>query len=216
VSSDDGRHGGPERPDWIGLLGVAITAVLHLVLQSDGPNPAFIAGASLFWAGFVLVRALQDRGVFRRWGFRRDNLPEASRFPAALFAVVAIAFALYAAWRGSVRLPAHLPILLLLYPLWGWVQQLLVLGIVVRSLESVAGLRQRPVALVFVTAVVFGIIHAPDPRLVAATFLLELLIVPMYLRWRNLWPLGVLHGWLGALFYLWVLDRDLWAENFGG
>src|SRR5688500_4457610 len=111
---------GQDRPDWIGLIGVATTAVLHLVLQSDRPNPFFIAGACLFWAGFVLVRARQDRGVFRRWGFRDDNLAEASRLPAALFAVVAITFALYAAWRGSMRLPAHLPLLLLLYPLWGW------------------------------------------------------------------------------------------------
>ena len=45
---------GQERPDWFGLLGVVATAVLHLVLQSDGPNPVFIAGSSLFWAGFVL------------------------------------------------------------------------------------------------------------------------------------------------------------------
>ena len=28
-------------------------------------------------------------------------------------------------------------------------------------------------------------------------------------------PHPSLYGWLGALFYLWVLDRDLWAENFG-
>ena len=48
-----------------------------------------------------------------------------------------------------------------------------------------------------------------------ATFVLELLIVPLYLWQRNLWPLGVLHGWLGGLFYLWVENRDLWVERFG-
>jgi len=41
------------------------------------------------------------------------------------------------------------------------------------------------------------------------------LIIPLYFRYRNLWPLGVLHGWLGAFFYLWVLGRDMWVENFG-
>jgi hypothetical protein len=61
----------------------------------------------------------------------------------------------------------------------------------------------------------FGLVHALNFRLVAATFLLELLIVPLYLKHRNLWPLAVLHGWLGGLFYLWVEDRDLWVERFG-
>ena len=51
--------------------------------------------------------------------------------------------------------------------------------------------------------------------LVVATFVLELVIVPLYLWQRNLWPLGVLHGWLGGLFYLWVENRDLWVERLG-
>ena len=51
--------------------------------------------------------------------------------------------------------------------------------------------------------------------MVPATFLLELLVIPLYLWQRNLWPLGLLHGWLAAMFYLWVLDRDLWAEYIG-
>ena len=57
-------------------------------------------------------------------------------------------------------------------------------------------------------ALVFGLLHAIDWRLVLATFLLELVIVPLYLRHRNLWPLGLLHGWLGGLFYLWVLKAN--------
>ena len=52
-------------------------------------------------------------------------------------------------------------------------------------------------------------------HLVVATFLLELAIVPLFLLYRNLWPLGLLHGWLGGLFYLWVEGRDLWVERFG-
>jgi hypothetical protein len=42
---------------------------------------------------------------------------------------------------------------------------------------------------------VFGLIHAFNLRLVVATFLLELAIVPLFLLYRNLWPLGLLHGW---------------------
>jgi hypothetical protein len=38
----------------------------------------------------------------------------------------------------------------------------------------------------------------------------------IFLRWRNVWPLGICHGWLGVLFYFWVLGRDPWLEILGG
>jgi hypothetical protein len=206
---------GDPPPDGLALVGAALTAGLHLVLQADGPNPSFIAGACLFWAGFVVARTRRDRTALRRWGFRLDNLRAASLVPAALFAVAAAGFAAYAATRGTLRFPPHAVWLLLVYPAWGVVQQFLVLGVVVGNLALVPGLRRRPALLTAVGATLFGLVHAYDARILAATFLLELALVPWYLRHRNLWPPGVLHGWLGALFYLWVLGRDLWAENFG-
>ena len=51
--------------------------------------------------------------------------------------------------------------------------------------------------------------------LVLATALLGLVFTPIYLRWRNLWPLGLYHGWLGALCYFWVIGRDPLLEILG-
>jgi hypothetical protein len=48
-----------------------------------------------------------------------------------------------------------------------------------------------------------------------ATIALEAVFVLLYFRERNLIPLAVVHGWLGAFFYLWVLNVDLWRETFG-
>jgi hypothetical protein len=206
---------GPTSPDWVALAGAAATLVLHLVLQAEGPNRYFMGGACLFWASFVLIRARQDPGAFRRWGFRADNLPRAAVAPAVVFVVVAGGFATYAAVRGTLIFPAHAWLLLLLYPVWGLIQQLLVLGVVLGNLERVPALRRHKALLVLPTAALFGLVHVPDLLLVAGTFLLGLVIVLLYLKDRNLWPLGVLHGWLGALFYLWVLGRDMWVENFG-
>jgi uncharacterized protein len=205
----------PKRPDWVALGGVLVTIALHFVLQAGGPNPVFMTGACLFWAAFVVLRARQDPGVFRDWGFRADNLLRASLVPAGLFVVIATAFAVHAHLQGHFRFPLHALPLFLLYPVWGLVQQFLALGIVVSNLERVAWLSRRPLLVVLLAAALFGAVHADDLRLAAGTFALELVLVPLYLRSRNLWPLGVLHGWVGGLFYLWVLNRDLWAENFG-
>ncbi len=39
--------------------------------------------------------------------------------------------------------------------------------------------------------------------------------LPQGLRIRNVYVLGILHGWLGALFYYTVVDRDPFIEVFG-
>ncbi len=64
-------------------------------------------------------------------------------------------------------------------------------------------------------SVLFGAVHLPELRLVAATSLLGLVFTLIYLRWHNLWPLGVYHGWLGVFFCYWVLVRDPWRETLG-
>ena len=46
------------------------------------------------------------------------------------------------------------------------------------------------------------------------TFILALLYTTVYLRERNLFALGLFHGWLGALFYYTVVGRDPYMEVF--
>ncbi len=183
-----------------------------LTALGSGPHVVFIAGACLFWAAFVLVRARQDRHAFRAWGFCTGNLGPATAWAGLVLVVAAAGMALVGRLQGTLRMPAHLLPLLVVYPAWGLIQQFLALGIVVSNLERLPFLGSRKALLVLLAAALFGLVHVKDVRLAGGTFLLELVVVPLYLRWRNLWPLGVLHGWLGGLFYLWVLKEDLWAE----
>lgn len=206
---------GCETPDWLAVSGVVVTIALHLALQWKGPNPIFIAGACLFWSVFIAYRAYGDKHAFCRWGFRRDNLGRASVVPAALLATGAVVLGAYAWYQERFWLAPHVLLLFALYPLWGVTQQFLALGIAVQNLELVPVLGNRRWLLTGIGAALFGAVHAPDLWLVAGTFLLELILVPVYLRYRNLWPLGIVHGWLGVLFYAWGLGRDLFAENFG-
>lgn len=206
---------GDPRPDWLALTGAAATAALNLVLPSGWPTAGFIAAACLFWAAFVTARAWRHRNVLRDWGFRTDNFAGPGTASAVIFALTATVFAAYAHWHGTLRLPTHILLLLLLYPIYGVVQQFLALAVVVGNLERVRAFRRRKWLVIPIGAALFGAAHAFDVRLVAATFLLELVVIPLYLWRRNLWAYGVLHGWVGALFWLWVLGRDQWAETLG-
>ena len=114
--------------------------------------------------------------------------------------------------QGMLRLGGDAVPLFLLYPIWGVVQQLLVQGMVAANLTAAADPLGSPWAVTPVAAVLFGAVHVPNRRLTAATFALGLAFTPLYLRHGNLWPLGLYHGGLGALFYVWVFDRNPWRD----
>jgi hypothetical protein len=102
--------------------------------------------------------------------------------------------------------PELLWLSLLLYPLWGLVQQWLVQALFVDGVRALTGARWP--WLLVLGAVGFGAIHLAHPPLVVATGLMGATYVALFQRWRNLWPLAVCHGSLGSLFYPWVLDLN--------
>jgi membrane protease YdiL (CAAX protease family) len=69
--------------------------------------------------------------------------------------------------------------------------------------------------IIGITALLFGFVHYPDLWLMLGTFVLALVYGFVYLRQRNVFVLGLIHGWLGALFYYTVVNRDPFMEVFG-
>jgi hypothetical protein len=203
-------------PDKLALAAAGITALGHFASTALGCPGPFVVGACAFWLGFLTFRALHDPRWLGAWGLRKDDLGAAARLPGFLCVFASAAFASYAAWRGHLRFPPHALFCLLLYPLWGIIQQVLVLGVVVGNLEQLAAFRRRRWLLVALGSIVFGAVHLPALVLTLGTTLLACIYVPHFLRYRHVWPLGVAHGWIGTLFYLWVLERDPWLELFGG
>jgi len=188
---------------------VVLTAALHFVfyhlLSCRGP---FIVATVVVWAAYFVIRVRGDAGALRAFGLSTHGLRESGRATGLVFLVGAAVCLIGGLWRGQVRFVPHMLVLALLYPVWGLVQQLLVQAMVVRNLIRVLPL---PV-LVAVAAVLFGLVHLPELPLAVATALLGGAFTLIFVRWRNVWPLGICHGLLGVLFYYWVLGRDPWLE----
>jgi hypothetical protein len=205
------KKAGMVKPCWTEVTAVIATAALHFLSKAFGLHGPFIVVAVVFWVVFIIWRASRQSGVLSEWGFRAENLLQAFLITAVVSLPGIIAMAYFGYLHGTFTLPPHLCILLILYPIWGIIQQFLVQGLVVRNL-SLTSLGSRPIFLVLLGATLFGLVHIPNILLMLATFCLGLLFVPLYLRLRNLWPLGLFHGWLGSLFYLWVLGHDPWRD----
>jgi membrane protease YdiL (CAAX protease family) len=92
------------------------------------------------------------------------------------------------------------------------VQQLLIQGMLTRNLKDAGGWSSSPHVVTPAAALLFGIVHLPNWKLTGATTALGLAFTPIYLKHRNLWPLGFYHGVLGALFYFWVLEENPWRD----
>ena len=195
------------------LGAVVLTGVGHLAASEAGVSGAYIPVVILGWGGYVGARAATEAGYLADLGFTGEHLGRAARDVGLLSAGAALAMGVYGASQGSLRVDRSLVATLVLYPAWGLTQQMLVQGLVTRHLSD-AGL--PPLAVAPLTAVTFGSVHLPNWPLVGATTAMGGAFAPLYLRDGNLWPLGVAHGGLGALFYVWVLDRDPLAELSGG
>ncbi|MDH3246547.1 MAG: CPBP family intramembrane metalloprotease [Saprospiraceae bacterium] len=175
----------------------------------------YIILAVVLWATYVAVSNRVIPSLLEYWGFRVDNLKQvlAAVLPWALTAVIACI--LVGVWQNTVNLTWHILPLLVIYPIWGVVQQFLIVSLLAGNLQDLRKYEiPRPV-IMLLTALVFGLVHYPYPWLIIGTFLLAILYTHVYLRSRNLWVLGVLHGWLGAIFFYTVVDRDPFVEVLG-
>ncbi len=189
---------------------VVATGLLHLffeeALHAKGP---FILLAGLCWGTYLVLAVRKDRRLPLEWGFGRSGFRPTARWAGWILAGGAAFLALAGIAGGTLSWNPHILPVLLLYPAWGLLQQFLLQALLARNLDRLAGSRFTAVAL---ASLLFAGVHLPDLFLAGATLVLALLFVPIYLRYRNLYPLGVVHGILGALAYFWVLGRDPWLE----
>lgn len=199
---------------WLEVAAVAATGVLHLVFKSLGAKGLFIALASVSWVGYIVWQVRQDSSLWVRWGFHTKNLASAFIWPTVVFVLGISLMAWYGLTNGRVLWEGHILVLLLLYPLWGILQQFLVQALGIANLMTLFPRKGLVVAMTL-GIVLFSVIHFPNVLLMMATGLLAAFFIPCYLRDRNLWPLGLYHGWLGTFFYLWVLGKDPWLDIFG-
>ena len=195
------------------IVALALGRLLFMV--ELGWRLPFILVVMIGWGGYVYLR-LRDRPALRAyWGL------ETTTFRSSFFQLLPVAVLLVATFVGygfyfeTQVLDWSILVILLVYPLWGVVQQFLALGIFARNLADGWGGQRPDWQVILCTGGLFGLIHYPFPLLMLATCVLGLAYCWLYLRGYNLLALGVYHGWLGGVFFYTVLGRNSFMEAFG-
>lgn len=176
----------------------------------------FIISIIVFWVIYVVVRRKQNPEILKLWGFRKDNFFRVWKIVLPFGLAAVLLFILIGAWRNTLNITWHLIPILILYPTWGLIQQFLVISLVGGNMHTMEEKKFSKPFVLIITAILFGVLHFPYWWLVAGTFVLALFYGYVFLKERNLYVLGLFHGWLGGLFFYTVVDRDPFVEVFGG
>jgi hypothetical protein len=171
----------------------------------------YIMIVSFFWLGYLVFNLMKNKERITYWGFKKDGFCESLMLILPLASIALAIIITYGALAGSMLLNWHIFPSLLLYPLWGLAQQYIILALVAGNLQEIKSPKIPKFVILLCTATLFCLVHYPNYMLMGGTFILAIVYTIVYLRFRNLWVLGIVHGWLGSFFYYFVLGKDAWA-----
>lgn len=175
----------------------------------------FILTAILAWTFYIALRQHQNKEILSYWGLRTDNLKTVMLKVLPFGVLCVLIFFVLGYFQGTLHLSWHLLPILLIYPIWGTVQQFLLIGLVVGNCQDLESISIPKATIQLMSAVLFAGVHYPHYWLMLATFLLAIFYSYIYWKARNVYILGLFHGWLGALFFYTVVNRDPFVEVFG-
>ena len=195
------------------IMAVVITGLLKFVLMDWLQFRMFyIVAACLFWLVFIYRKYRRDPLVLKSWGFQRANLKQ-SLLVLLPFALVGIGgIVVYGLVRNVSFLNWHVIPIFVLYPVWGIIQQFMIVGLVAGNLKTLTDIRMSDSQIVLFTALLFSLVHYPIFPLMVYAFVMEYIFIRIYFKWGNLWSIGLYHGWVSSLFLFFVSGRDLWNE----
>jgi hypothetical protein len=177
------------------------------IIRPYGTRDKLVAAVPLGMALMVMILSHIARGeTLRTLGLRRDNFWSAMRFLAIPTLAVASAI-LFAGWItkgfGSNKWREWQWVLWL--PVWALVQQYALQGFINRRAQIVFGVGYRSILTV---AVLFAVLHLPNPWLTLATFVGGAVWAATYQRFPNLFALSLCHGLMSWLL-VWALPSSV-------
>jgi membrane protease YdiL (CAAX protease family) len=96
----------------------------------------------------------------------------------------------------------------LLYAVWAFEQQFILNSFFYRRFEHLFG---DTIVSMLSAALLFSLVHLPNPVLVPATFIGGMFFISVFRRWRNIYPLAIAHAILGLT--LAVTFPDHWLRH---
>lgn len=170
-------------------VGLVFSLIMVAVWTLQGPiNTVVTLSATLL----IIVLSMRSGWSGRELGLRTPFSGVVVMFVLGALCLAAISG--IGTFTRSYGLPHAVPLnRAWQYAVWSLVQEFILQSFFFVRLERVFGGRRA----VWAAAVLFAIAHIPSPLLTALSFLGALFFCEMFRRYRNVFPLGVVHAALG-------------------
>jgi hypothetical protein len=185
---------------------LALTVAYGLIvaaLWTPRPWQQGFVGAALVW---VVVETARNFEGWRRLGFGERGFLGSVWVTMIALALTAAGFAV-SAKLGTLHAPPRVELFVRrfwTYALWAMVQEFVLLGFFFMRLLRLLESRKNAI---LVTAGLFTLAHLPNPVLMPLVFVWGLIASAVFLRWRNLYTLGMAHAILGICIAVTVPGR---------
>jgi membrane protease YdiL (CAAX protease family) len=183
--------------------------IAEWVVLAFAGRSKLILGVPVVMAFGLMVISHRERGeTFRSVGFRFDNFLAAAKL-LILPTAGAVLVSVTAGWMLNQSLSAApWRNRFLLLPIWALLQQYALNGFINRRAQLVLGNGVKSIVLV---ALIFGLLHLPNPLLSIVTFVGGLICAFVYQRQPNLIALALSHSIVSIALALTVSSK--WLDN---
>lgn len=159
------------------------------------------ANAYLVFAGVALTLLLFIYSLIRHWNGLKEygiqTVNTGAALKSAVTALLSVALICFGfAWLKGTGIAWPKWTRYIEFPLAGLLQQLIFQGYFYNRYESV--FRRRTAAIVL-SALTFAFFHLPNRPLMLVTFLTGLYAAYFFARFRNIFILALLHGWISLM-----------------
>jgi len=193
----------PENRVWSVVQIVAVLITMEGALWSQGRDQArwYIAAIVV-----LVISVLSSRPRISELGLGWQGL-KGSFWAVPLAAIVCGIAILVSAEFGTLAiLYGSKPVSwrAIFYAIWALEQQFILNAFFYKRFESLLG---NTMIAVVVTALLFALVHIPNPVLVPATFLGGIFFVEVFRRWRNIYPIAIAHAMFGLTLAITIPDH---------
>ncbi len=167
------------------------------------------------WIGYIFFRFRENKLIIQYWGVSKHQFIKTFYELFPVCGIIIILFVLVGNYLGTSVLSTHIIPVLIIYPVWGIIQQFVMIAIIAQNLRGFQGIHMPDNLVIFITGSLFSIVHFPDLYLVIGTFFMAVVYTFLFIKGRNILAMGIFHGWMGAFFFYTILQSDKWVEVFG-
>jgi hypothetical protein len=152
--------------------------------------------------GWILLNSLFPRQLRELGGLKPSGLQRSWWIIATALAAGGLAVAI-AADLGTLQLPSRLPARIPGYVVWSFMQQYILQDY---FLQRVRRLTAHTYLAVVTTGVLFSLAHLPNPLLTIAALFWGITSCALFVRYRDIYSLGMTHAVLGLCVAFTVPD----------